>query len=57
MTSIKVVVRRLEPDGSLCLVYPRRPALVVTPPLKASQSEDQNTLTERVFLFLDQRSA
>lgn len=55
MTSIKVFVRRLEPDGTRSPISIRRPGLVTIP--DRPHHEDESTLAERVFQFLDQRSA
>lgn len=57
MTSIKVIVRRLEPDGTLRLISVHRPRLVGAPEETPHEPENCETLAERVFLFLDQRSA
>jgi hypothetical protein len=55
MTSIKVFVRRLEPDGTRSPISIRRPRPVATP--NPPDDEEEPTLAERVFQFLDQRSA
>jgi hypothetical protein len=55
MTSIKVFVRRLEPDSTRSPIPIRRPTLVAVP--NRPHPEDEPTLAERVFQFLDQRSA
>jgi hypothetical protein len=56
MTSIKVCVRLLEPDASRSpIISIRRPWLVPVP--DTPRHEPEPTLAERVFLFLDQRSA
>lgn len=57
MTSITVIVRRLEPDGTLRLIPVQRPRLVEAPEETPHEPESYETLAERVFLFLDQRSA
>ena len=55
MTSIKVVVRRLEPDGTRVPISIQRPRLV--PPPNRPHHEEEPTLADRVFQFLDRRSA
>ena len=55
MTSIKVFVRPLEPDATRSPISIKRPRLVGAPDSPDHQQE--TTLAERVFLFLDQRSA
>jgi hypothetical protein len=55
MTSITVFVSRLEPDGMRSPISIRRPRLVTIP--DRPHDEDEPTLAERVFQFLDQRSA
>jgi hypothetical protein len=53
MTSIKVIVRWLEPDGTRPPISIRRPRLVPDRP----DRNQQPTLADRVFQFLNQRSA
>lgn len=63
MSSITVIVRRLEPDGTRVPVSTRR--LLLMRPNEASapdvarpiRPENDQTLTERVCTFLEQRSA
>ncbi len=55
MTAIKVLVLRLEPDGTPTPISIRRPASVGSP--DPSHPQEEPTLAERVFQFLDQRSA
>jgi len=55
MTSIKVFVRRLEPDGTRSPISIRRPGPLGSP--DPSHHQEEPTLAERVFQFLDQRSA
>ncbi len=56
MTTIKVFVRNLEPDRARSPISIQRPRLVGSPEYDADRDHEQ-TLAERVFLFLDQRSA
>jgi hypothetical protein len=55
MTSIKVFVHRLEPDGTRSPIPIRQPRPVAPP--DPPHYEEEPTLAERVFQFLDQRSA
>jgi hypothetical protein len=56
MTSVTVFVHRLEPDGTRSPISIRRPWRVGAPD-RIPVHEEEQTLAERVFLFLDQRSA
>ncbi len=56
MTSIKVFVRNLEPDRARSPISIQRPRLVGSPEPNADRDQEP-TLADRVFLFLDQRSA
>lgn len=56
MTSIRVFVRRLEPDGTRPPISIQRPRLVGAPN-RPPREKEEPTLTDRVFQFLDQRSA
>jgi hypothetical protein len=55
MISIKVFVRPLEPDSTRSPISIKRPRLIGAP--DTTRHEHEPTLAERVFLFLDQRSA
>ncbi|HVT97883.1 MAG TPA: hypothetical protein VHE33_10265 [Acidobacteriaceae bacterium] len=55
MTSIKVFVRNLEPDRARPPISIQRPRLVPAP--DSPDHEEEPTLAERVFHFLDRRSA
>jgi hypothetical protein len=55
MTSMKVFVRRLEPDSTRPPISIRRPRLIPVP--ENPDHQEESTLAERVFQFLDQRSA
>jgi hypothetical protein len=63
MTSITIVVRRREPDGTRTPISAKQ-FMIVGPTENSARSvhsaeysEDEKTLAERVFLFLDQRGA
>jgi hypothetical protein len=55
MTSLKVFVRPLESDATRSPISIRRPRPAAVP--DRQHLEEERTLTERIFQFLDQRSA
>jgi hypothetical protein len=62
MTTINVFVHRREPDGKRSPVRTQQLTIVTTTDPHAHTSsgqdaDDDRTLAERVFMFLDQRSA
>jgi hypothetical protein len=56
MTLIKVLARRLELESARPAISIQRPRLVGSAQNDAGHDEEQ-PLADRVFLFLDQRSA